>query len=504
VTLRSEFLAFDGRLARAGVPPLTKWWRDGIGKWLDAYESRECLELWACVGRGAAKSTALYKLCAFFAVHVEWAVPRGERHFAIVLSRLKEEAAKGIDIIAAWLSALGVPHHVVGDVIELDEMRRGIRVVAASVAATSGWRAFFVGQDERSKWALSGVEEHDAEEIDTSATAMTATHALAVKVTVGSAWGQFGGFFDVVTAGSNVERVVLGPAATWTAAPHITEASCRKKERDPRRFAREYQCIFQADGLGVFDADAIERAMDRKIALRSLGQAELIIDPSSGKADAWAWAVVRWVDDMTGRYFLKVELIDAVEGKFWEQRSSDEIVARVASVARDWGVTRVYSDQREAFTLRSAFLRHNLRFHSIPWTSSEVAEGSKPRAIALVRRWLADDVLILPRDERLKRELLGMQEKFSPSGALTYGARGSAHDDRAAVLITAAMVDLARRLKLPAAATQRPRPKLPLQTLPPWEERPIGDYVSTESNSLGPSHQQFVTALVKHGWLTPR
>jgi hypothetical protein len=508
-SLKSQFFAFDDRLAKVGVPKLTAWWRRGIGDWLEAYEREDAaLELWACVGRGAAKSTALYKLATFFTLAGDFVVPPGERHFAVILSRLKEEAWKGVSIISAWLTALHVRHSLVGDVIELHTARRGIRVVAASVAATSGWRAFFVGQDERSKWALSGVEEHDAEEIDTSATAMTATHANAPKVTVGSAWGQFGGFYDVVQTGTNVDRVVLGPTPTWVAAPHISEASTQKKERDARRWAREYACQFQSDGLGVFDADAVERAMGRDVEVGRVGPCELIIDPSSGRADAWAWAVVRWVADMDDRWYIKFEVVDAIEGKFWEQKSSDDVVAHVARIAKSWGVSHVTSDQREAFTLKSAFRRHDLKFHSIAWSSSEIAEGSKPAAISLVRRWLRDDVVIFPKgDEKLKRELLSMQEKFSPSGSLTYGARGSSHDDRAAVIVTAAMADISRRIKPPPEKKGQRHVRGVIGRAVPFEQRTLGSYYNEETclagptNSLGAGHEAFVKALRENNWL---
>ena len=214
MSLRAQFLAFDDSLAGHGVPPLTGWWRDGLGRWLDAYETRNVLELTACVGRGAAKSTMLYKLAAFFTLFGDYRIPPGERHFAIVLSRLKDEASKGVTIISRWYKLLGVPHRLAGDVIELEDEPRGIRIVAASVAATSGFRAYLIAKDERSKWPSGGVEEHEAEEIDTSAAAMTATHPNAPIVVAGSAWGASGAFYEAVMAGSTDQRVVLGPAAT--------------------------------------------------------------------------------------------------------------------------------------------------------------------------------------------------------------------------------------------------------------------------------------------------
>jgi hypothetical protein len=506
--LRAQWLAMLRRLAKAGVPAgkLSAFWRDGTCRWLDAYEDRECCELFACVGRGGNKSTVLYLLAVLFAVYVPWDVPIGERHWCIIISRLRSEAEKALPIISTYLRLLGVRHTVAGDAIELTEIRIGIRVVAASVAGTSGWRAVFVGMDERAKWHLSGLEEHDAEETESSAMMMTSTHARAVKVACGSAWGQFGGFFDAIRRGDTPERIVLGPAASFVANPNLTEAACRRKEPDPRRYARDVLSQFQADGLGVFDADAIDRAMGRNVGWTSHGQAELIIDPSSGRADAWAWAVVRWVADATGRWFLKFEVVDAIEGRFWEQRSSDDVVRQMAAVAHTWKCRHVYSDQRESFTLRSAFARYGLPFRSIAWTSSEAAEGSKPKAIALVRRWLLDDVLILPRDEKLRRELLSMQEKFSPSGALTYGARAG-HDDRAAVVITTAMVDLSRRLKLPADAVKKPRRRLPLHLQNFEAEVGQASIRALERVSVDggpePGSASFIEALKQYGWLQP-
>ena len=179
MSLYTNFIAFDDGLARHGVPPLSPWWRDGLRSWFDAYEQGDNRALRACAGRGSAKSTALYKLALFFALFGAFVVPPGEIHFAMVLSRLKDEAGKGIQIISRWCALLGVAHRLAGDVIEFTDLPRGIRVVAASVAAASGWRAFFVGKDERSKWRTGTAEDLDEDEVDTSAAAMTATHENA-------------------------------------------------------------------------------------------------------------------------------------------------------------------------------------------------------------------------------------------------------------------------------------------------------------------------------------
>jgi hypothetical protein len=478
MSLRAQFLEFDDALASRGVPPLTAWWRDGIGAWLDAYEGQHVLELWGCVGRGAAKSTALYKLSAFFAVFGDFVVPAGERHYAIVLSRLREEAGKGIAIIARWLALLGVPHHVAGDVVELDELPRGVRVVAASVAAASGWRAFFVGKDERSKWPSSGIEEIDATEIDTSATSMTATHALAPSVSFGSAWGAFGSFFDAIDGGTTAERVVLGPTPTWIAAPHITEESTHRKERDPKRWAREYKCVFQSGATSALDPDHVRACLRPFRQGERMGQVIMACDWSQGRGDGRARLFAQfWTPEPTERDLyetedladgcyrvvenpngtwkrkptppvLKPELhvfgIAALEGRWADQGiTSDAIIADDVAAARPFAVSQVFADPYMGLVLQSDYARHQLAYVPQTWSTE-----TKSEALMQLRRWLADGQLVIEETwegRRLVEEMVRLSEIIRPSGALSIGAR-SGHDDRVACLLNVAMAQAALHL----------------------------------------------------------
>jgi hypothetical protein len=437
--MRRRFLALDDALAAKNVPPLTGWWRASIGHWLDRYEQDQVLELWGCVGRGAAKSTALYKLALFFTIDGAFVIPPGEVHFAVVLSRLKTEAEKGIAIVDRWLALLDIPHHLAGDVVELDGLSRGIRVVAASVAATSGWRAFFVGRDERSKWPSSGIEEEDASETDTSAMSMSATHALAPNIAFGSAWGKTGAFYEAISAGSTPSRHVLGPAPTWVAAPHISEGDCRRKEPDLRRFLREYGSVFQAGVLGAFGADIVENAFSAPIPGGLLPcEKVVLLDPTAGGADAYAWATAGWhATADRSVYRLVFDFVGGVERAAQAGYTSDAIVAEVVSVARARGAKVVYSDQFEKFSLASAFAKYGLAFRPHTWTAP-----LKERAVEHVRRWLSDGVLVLPNHARLKHELLDFQERISGTGALTFQGRRGGHDDHVMLIMLAALVDI--------------------------------------------------------------
>jgi len=440
VPLRARFLALDDRLAKLGVPPLTSWWREHVGGWLDAYETGGALEFWACAGRGSAKSTAIYKLALFFAVFGDFAVPVGEKHYAIILSRLKEEAGKGVAIIDRWLELLAVPHHLAGDVIEFDAAPRGIRVVAASVAAASGWRAFFVAKDERSKWAASGIEERDGDEIDTSAAAMTATHERAPVVTVGSAWGDSGSFYDAIAAGTTGERAVAGPAPTWVAAPHVSEESTRRKERDPKRWAREYACQFQAGVSAALDSEAVEAASVAGVPPDYLKSTRvMLLDPSAGAADTFAFAVVGWAHAPEGGppgHMLEFAHVDGIERAVARGITSDRVVDHIANVARAHGVSTIHADQFERFALASAFASRGIRYVSHAWT-----QPRKEAAVQRARAWLSDRCVAF-RHERMKRELLAFEERLAPSGSLVFRGRSGGHDDYAMLLVLAAHVDM--------------------------------------------------------------
>jgi len=412
MSLRRDFVAFDDSLALHGVPPLTAWWRSGVGDWLDAYESGHVLELWACVGRGAAKSTALYKLACFFTLFGSFEVPPGERHFAIVLSRLKEEATKGITVIASWLRLLGVAHHVAGDVIEFEASPRGIRVVAASVAASSGWRAYFVGRDERSKWPASGIDERDAEEIDTSSTSMTATHANAPIVTVGSAWVALGAFHEVITAGSTADRVVLGPTPTWIAAPHVTEESCRKKERDPSKFAREYASIASAAHdealVEPLLVDRSQRAEPGDVPPNRAGTYTAAMDPSLGR-NAWTF-VIAGVRLVAGKMKASVVLHREWRSPRGETLDPGAILQAIAGYCSKYGVDEVRTDQFHGETLSA--LADTLRLPLSVLVDKPTAAERLARYEGLLLRFL-DDAIELPRDSVVTGDVKAIRRRVS-------------------------------------------------------------------------------------------
>jgi len=214
-----------------------------------------------------------------------------------------------------------------------------------------------------------------------------------------------------------------------------------------RVFRREYCSEPQAGALSAFDADAVDQAFRHPMPTGIQGSVHIIVDPSSGKKDAFSYGACAWVSPPKGetwKPYLRFFSLDGFEGSFCAHVDGDKIADRIAEVAKAWGATTVHADQREEFMLRSAFAKRKLSYLVHPWTAA-----SKPEAVERVRRWLASRTLALPPGhQRVRSELLSFEEKITPSGSFTFGARGNGHDDYVSLLITAAMSELAGSLVL--------------------------------------------------------
>lgn len=94
----------------------------------------------------------------------------------------------------------------------------------------------------------------------------------------------------------------------------------------------------------------------------------------------------------------------------------------------------------------SELASRGLRFEEWPWSAP-----SKTDAVHRLRQLIRDELLVIDptrKDEvpNLIGEAETFTQKITPSGALSFGARGRAHDDRIMTLLLAARVDAEGRL----------------------------------------------------------
>lgn len=430
-------LRLDAKLARKGHHPLTPWWKEQLGRW---YAHPTARTLVGRVGRGGVKSNTSVKVSLNEVLFGDWKIPPGEVHFWAYASTSIGEARQRLRLIERQLTDLGVKYDRSGEELVLRDMPRGWRVFAATVGAVSGFRCFGRSGDELAKWTASDGAANPASEVVASMTAMAVNHAGARALLISSPVSFDDFHAQRFALGDTADQLVCA-APTWLANPSTTEEQCRRAEPDARIFAREYAAIPQDAKLAAFDAAAVARVFEDAADDGFDHGAFGVIDASSGKKDSWTFGVASWRGRERTSRRLVFRFVGGIGGNFWSQEAAgDQIVERVGLAMRQHGVRHVFADQRESLMLASAFTRHGLKLVEIPWTAPR-----KERAVTAVRRWLAEDrvkvVPTAPGAAKLRSELLAFEERVTSSGSLTFGARGSGHDDYVALLLTAAMAE---------------------------------------------------------------
>lgn len=425
--------AMDLALERSGFPPISPWWWQTLERFLrrvpDGLRS-----LVLRVGRRGGKSSTLCRLAVAWGIWGEWSVPPGDVGVVAFISVSKDEASQRLRTIESILQALRIRFRRTGEGIELEDRRCVFKVFAARTDSVIGFTCIAEFDDEVAAWRDTDTGANPASDVLSFMAPTRATQLFAFRVVSSSPRSISDAHAKMFDQG-DTDGQMVAHAPTWLANPTITEEQTRRDEPDLRVWSREYAAIPQAAALGAFDVEAVDRAFIWPKYMGAPARRIVVIDASSGKKDRWTWAVCGW-NEFAHAKRLVFDSVDSVDGGFWSHTSGERIVDRIASSARLSRAGAVHGDQRESLMLRAAFRARGLSFYEHPWTNP-----AKQRAVELVRRWLADDRLVLPKHDNLKLELLQFEERIAPSGAFTFGARGTGHDDFVALLLTAAMAE---------------------------------------------------------------
>jgi hypothetical protein len=470
----TALLAIDAKLAERGVHALSDYWRARAEAF---YLHPTALVDVEEVGRGGAKTQFAIKTSIAEQLAGEFRIPAGERHYHVHVTENAKEGDKTQAILIQYLGYLGVRFETRGDAVELVDLPLGFRILACRIGAVSGFRCVGWTADECSKWDNDGV--NPSAEVVASIRAMSVTHTNARGRIFSSPLGTAGFFYDRCTLG-NTDAQIFGHAASWVANPGaVTEAHTRTLESDPRKWAREYAAIAQTGSLAAIgDPEDLARMTDRfSEAAYGLGRAGLFIDSSSGRGDGWSYGLVQYVEDTVGgSRWMQVEQVDehgdrfvgplfdggrtpvenpafrlaqvlhvdglgAFEGQFSRTISFDRVVEHTAALAHRHGITRVFSDQYQSYSLRSAYQRFGIQLVELAWSAP-----TKVEACATLRRMLRERTLRVEPGEQaemLKRELGQLEERFTQNGTLTIVAKrsGQGHADRAMLLLLVARAE---------------------------------------------------------------
>lgn len=433
--------ALDRGLAAKRFPLISPWWRATLVRF---YASGRRQLVLRC-GRRGGKSSSLCRVAVLEALFGEHEVPPGDVGVVAIISVSRDEANQRLRTIKAILDALGITYKPIENGIELTSKAFAFKIFTASIAGVSGFTCIAAICDEVAKWRDSESGANPAKEVLASLRPTMATQPRARIFLSSSPMGTTDAHALAFVAGDDSFQVVAH-AETWIANPTISEGDTHALEPDDRIWRREYAAIPQAGVLGAFDSADIDRAFAaRDYANATRAQRILVLDVSSGKKDSWTWGLCGWntPPDPALSPYLAFDSVDGIDGESLKTVNAADLVARLAILAKQKKVLAVFGDQREEFLVRSTFAKHSVNYSPTPWTAQ-----SKPKGVETVRRWLREGVLALPAHDRLKREMQCFEERITPAGSFTFGARGSGHDDFVALLISAALVQ--ERGHLPA------------------------------------------------------
>ncbi len=472
------FQEIDRRLAGLGLHASSPFWVTTFERF---YEHETARTLVARVGRGGAKSFHVSKFAVTELLFGDWHVPPGERHWFVIVSVRQDEAAQRLVQVETMLRLLGVSSRRSDNRLELVDLPLGVIVLPATIGGVSGYRCIGAALDEAAKWRAADSVANPAQEVHASIRAMQVTHRRARTLVVSSAFGTLDHHCKLFELGDNEHQVTVC-ATSWEANPSIiTEEQTRIDEPNERVWLREYASIPQAEASAAYPPAKVHAAFRPLPDEEGITPAVAfgIDDPSSGRRDSWTSGVARfyfrqpvnefltkithelvparggarlmpfeeYLLDGAGRRIpnpdyrgptpplLVFEHVEAQEGAFWQGLPASELVRRKAAMYRAWGVATVFGDQREAYLLQSAYAQHGIAYVPLTWTAE-----NKIRAIERVRRWLAEETLILPPNDKLKRQLLSYQEKITASGFITFDGRNG--DDFTALCVTCALAEL--------------------------------------------------------------
>lgn len=413
----AALLDISRALEKAGVPPLSPYWKNEAERFYLHSSARLLVE---CVGRGGDKSRTSTMMAVAETLAGDFRIPPGERHYFVHVAENRDEAAKTISIVARYLEILGVPFTRSADTIELEQLPRGIRVLACRVGAVSGFRCFGWTADENAKWDTEGADP--SAEVIASIRAMTVTHTEARGRMISSPLGIVGHFFDTWQKGDTDSQVV-GHAPSWEANPSITEAQTRALEVDDRKWAREYKAIPTSElDESLFSAAAIDRAARRdanEIPPESGQHFVAGLDPGfRGNGFTFVVSTAKLAPD--GRTIRSVVLARELRGSKSAPLDADRAIVWLKEPYQRYRLPSIRTDQYSFDVLQVLARRHGIVLTREPSTATSNLERYEKLAT-----YLNANELEIPNLPQLRADLLGVVRRITSNGFVIHLTRTS-------------------------------------------------------------------------------
>ncbi|MDU8946643.1 hypothetical protein [Ovoidimarina sediminis] len=400
-------------------------------------------ELWLAVGRRGGKShvaalVAVYE--AAFRDHRDKLSP-GEWATVMLIAGDRMQARTLLRYVRGLFEHPMLKPPVLRETangLELDN-RCAIEVATASFKSVRGYTLAAVIADEIAFWMTEGVSP-DVEVIAALRPALATLGGKLIALSSpyakrGALWITYQGHFG------RDSRVLVAQAPSQTMNPTLLDRVIDDAmAEDPARAAAEYLAQFRADISSLIDPGLIEDARRPKplVLPRTSGAIYgAFVDPAGGGQDEFTLCIA--YPEGRRRDGSRV-VVDAVFGR---NGSPARIVEEYARILQSYGIRRVTGDRYAGRWPRDEFGRHGISY--------DVSDQDRSALYGELLSALSSGRVELPPDQKLARQLIGLERRTGRSGRDIIDHPPGAHDDLAnAVAGAVAIIDQNTFRKVPA------------------------------------------------------
>ena len=397
----------DERLEIRGFPRISEWWRDGLARFYETGRRQFVLR----VGRRGGKSSTLCRVGVAEALFGDHSIPPGDTGVVAIIAQKREEAIERLETIDAILTALDVKHKYSGTTIRIAEKNIEFRIYTASIGGVRGGTCICVICDEVCFWRDVDTGANPATEVLASIRPAMSDQPNAKIFLSSSPLGTRDAHAKAFDEGED-EFQCVAQAATWIARPTLTEAECRKLERNEDRFLREYGAIpLEGDEESFLSVAMLDRATrEDGILPRESGIYYVAAMDPGFTRNPWTFAI--GCMRRTGEICKKT----VVCWREWAGSPSkpldpEKVLREIQELCVSYGCDGVETDQYEKFGLQSIAAR--IGFHVY---IRELGATSSMAAYESLELEMADGGVELPPDANMRADLLSLRRKLTSGG----------------------------------------------------------------------------------------
>jgi hypothetical protein len=386
------------------------------------------------IGRGAGKSiVAAFLACAYALRDYSAFLAPGERAVIMLLAADRRQSRVLLRYIKGFFDAIPMLRVLVErETAEGLDLTNGvsIEIHTASFRSLRGYRVVVAILDEIAFWSIDGVNP-DREILTALGPALARTPG-SLLILISSPFARKGEFWRLFKQyfGKGGSDVFVVNADTLTMNSTFDAAAiARAFEDDLSAALAEYG----ADGRVEFRKD-IESLISHELLERVIVPGRGDLPPNGGGSSAFfdgAGGTTFGADSMAlaigkrERGCRVVELIREVRPPF----DPEVIIAQFAQECRRYGVRTVVGDRFAGSWPQAAFRKHGIEYREASLTKTELYREAMPA-------FATDGRVELPDNPVLKRQLLGLERRVTPSGReqIDHGQQKGQHDDVANVV----------------------------------------------------------------------